>query len=192
MGRVGKQQRMRTAGEWRVWLQEHHATEHELWLVFYKKHTGKASLVYEDAVLEALCFGWIDGNLKRIDDEKHMVRFSPRRKNSIWSATNKKRVAKLVAEGRMMHVGLAKVEEAKENGQWDRAEVQRAVPEVPSELKKALTGNKAAKRYFDSLAPSYRKQFIWWITSAKRGDTRRKRVTEAIRLLSENRKLGMK
>lgn len=192
MVRVGKQRLMKTAGEWRAWLQEHHATERELWLVFYKKHTGKASLAYEDAVLEALCFGWIDGILKRIDDEKHMVRFSPRRKNSIWSATNKERVAKLIADGRMMDVGLAKIKEAKKNGQWDRADVQRPVLEVPSELKDALTASKAAERHFASLALSYRKQFIWWIASAKRDDTRRRRVAEAIRLLSENKKLGMK
>jgi uncharacterized protein YdeI (YjbR/CyaY-like superfamily) len=189
---AGESRCMKTPGQWRAWLQEHYATDQELWLVFYKKHTRKASLAYEDAIQEALCFGWIDGILKRIDDEKHMIRFSPRRKNSIWSATNKKRVAKLIAEGRMTDMGLAKVREAQENGQWDNASVQRPTPEVPAELKKALAGNKTARRHFESLAASYRKQFIWWIASAKRDETRRKRVDEAVHLLAENKKLGMK
>jgi len=124
MVEVGKQRCMKTRSAWRAWLQKHHATADELWLILFKKHTGKAGLVYEDAVREALCFGWIDGILKRIDDEKHTIRFSPRRKNSVWSATNKKRVAKVIAEGRMTEAGLAKVKEAKRNGQWDNASVQ--------------------------------------------------------------------
>lgn len=132
MVEVGKQRHLRTANAWRAWLQKHHVSAPELWLVFYKKHTGKGGLAYEDAVREALCFGWIDGILKRIDDEKHMVRFSPRRRNSVWSATNKKRVAELLAAGRMTDAGLAKVEQAKRNGKWDDASVQRPVPEVPS------------------------------------------------------------
>ena len=173
-------------------MQEHHATEDELWLIFYKKHTGKAGLVYEDAVREALCFGWIDGILKRIDDEKHTRRFSPRRKNSVWSATNKQRATELIAAGGMTEAGLAQVTEAKRNGQWDNASVQRPTPDVPPELRKALAQNKAAQRHFKGLAPSYRKQFVWWIASAKREDTRCKRIAEAVRLLTENKKLGMK
>jgi len=114
---VGKQRGMKTRGQWRSWLAKHHDQEKELWLIFYKEHTGHAGLTYEEAVQEALCFGWIDGILKRIDDEKHTIRFSPRRKNSIWSATNKKRVARMIASERMTEVGLAKVQEAKRNGQ---------------------------------------------------------------------------
>lgn len=192
MVEVGKQKHMKTPGQWRAWLQKHHATEPELWLVLYKKHTGKAGLVYEDAVREALCFGWIDGILKRIDDEKHMFRFSPRRKRSVWSQKNKKRVARLIAEGRMTQAGLAAVKEAQRNGQWDNADVQRPTPDVPPELTRALARNDAAKHHFERLAPSYRKQFIGWIASAKRDDTRGKRVAEAVQLLAENKKLGMK
>ena len=192
MVEVGKKQHMKTPGQWRAWLQKHHATEDELWPILYKKHTGKAGLVYEDAVCEALCFGWIDGIRKRIDEDKHMIRFCPRRKNSMWSPTNKKRVAKLIAEGRMTQAGLARVKEAKRNGQWDNAGVQRPTPDVPLELLKALARNKAAARYFERLAPSYRKQFIGWIAVAKRDETRGRRVAEAVRLLAENKKLGMK
>jgi uncharacterized protein YdeI (YjbR/CyaY-like superfamily) len=192
MIRAGKQQQFKTVRQWRTWLEDHHATTQELWLVFYKKHTGKRSLAYEDAVQEALCFGWIDGILKRIDDEKHMVRFSPRRRNSIWSASNKRRVAKLIAEGRMTDAGRAKVEEAKNSGQWDNTNVQSPTPEVPVELTEALAADKTARRSFEGLAPSYRRQFIWWIASAKREDTRSRRVAEAVRLLREDKKLGMK
>jgi uncharacterized protein YdeI (YjbR/CyaY-like superfamily) len=192
MVEVGKQRHFRTARAWRTWLEKHHATAPELWLIFYKKHTGKGGLVYEDAVREALCLGWIDGILKRIDDEKHMVRFSPRRKNSVWSPSNKQRVAELIAAGRMTEVGRAKVEQAKQNGQWDKASAQRPVPEVPTELTQALVQNKAAQRHFKTLAPSYRRQFIGWIASAKRDATRAKRAAEAVQLLAQNKKLGMK
>jgi uncharacterized protein YdeI (YjbR/CyaY-like superfamily) len=192
MVEIGKQRWMKTRGQWRSWLAKHHEQEKELWLIFYKKHTGRAGLVYEEAVQEALCFGWIDGIRKRIDDEKHTMRFSPRRKNSVWSETNKKRVAKMIAEERMTEVGLDKVEAAKRNGQWDNASVQRPTPDVPSALMKALARNKAARRNFEKLAPSYRRQYIWWIAIAKRDETRRQRVAEAVRLLAENKKLGMK
>ncbi len=192
MVEIGRQRCMKTRGQWRSWLQAHHDQDKELWLIFYKKHTGRTGLTYEEAVQEALCFGWIDGILKRIDDEKHTIRFSPRRRNSIWSATNKKRVAKMIAEARMTEVGLAKVAEAKRNGQWDNASVQRATPDVPAELTKALARNKAARQNFENLAPSYRRQYIWWVAIAKRDETRRRRVSEAVRMLAENKKLGMK
>jgi uncharacterized protein YdeI (YjbR/CyaY-like superfamily) len=192
MAEVGKQRHFRTARAWRTWLAKHHATAPQLWLIFYKKHTGKGGLAYEEAVREALCFGWIDGILKRIDGEKHTVRFSPRRQNSVWSPTNKQRVAELIAAGRMTEVGLAKVEQAKRNGQWDKASVQRPVPKVPKELTQALAQNEAAQRYFKALAPSYRRHFIWWIASGKRDATRAKRAAEAVQLLAQNKKLGMK
>jgi uncharacterized protein YdeI (YjbR/CyaY-like superfamily) len=192
MAKIKKQRSMRSRSQWRVWLEKNHATEEELWLIFYKKHTGKAGLVYEDAVREALCFGWIDGILKRIDDEKHTIRFSPRRKRSVWSERNKKRVGELINEGRMTEHGMVKIREAKKNGQWDNAAVQRPVPDVPPELRKALARNKATQRTFDSLAPSYRKRFIYWVAIAKRDETRRKRVKEVVALLAENKKLGLK
>jgi uncharacterized protein YdeI (YjbR/CyaY-like superfamily) len=187
---IGKQRCMSSRRQWRTWLQKHHASENELWLIFYKKHTGKVSLVYEDAVQEALCFGWIDGILKRIDGEKHTIRFSPRRKNSVWSPTNKKRVAKLVASGQMTDAGRAKIEEAKRNGRWDKADLQKPDPDVPEELTKALARCKKAQQNFANLAPSYRKQYIWWIGSAKRAETRRKRVKEAVVRLKENKRFG--
>jgi uncharacterized protein YdeI (YjbR/CyaY-like superfamily) len=177
--------------DWRAWLAAHHATAQEIWLVIHKKHAGKAGLTYVEALEEALCFGWIDGILKRIDDEKHTIRFSPRRKNSIWSEQNKKRIRKLIQEGRMTEAGLAKIKEAKANGQWERAAVREDVTLVPPELTAALAGSAQARENFEKLAPSYRKQFIYWIGSAKREETREKRIKTTIKLLVANRRLGI-
>ena len=177
---------------WRAWLAENHQTDKGLWLVIRKKHMGKSGLTYLEALEEALCFGWIDGILRRIDDEKHMVRFTPRRKNSIWSQRNKRRVNKLIKEGRMTPAGLARIKEAKANGQWARAEVREDITVVPAELTRALAANEQARRNFESLAPSYRRQFIYWVAIAKRDETRRKRIEETIGLLMRNKRLGMK
>jgi len=177
--------------DWRAWLAANHATAQEIWLVIRKKHTAKAGLTYVDALEEALCFGWIDGILKRIDDEKHTVRFSPRRKNSIWSEQNKKRVGKLIQEGRMTEAGLAKIKEAKANGQWEKAAVREDVTAVPPELTAALARNAQARVNFEKLAPSYRKQFIYWVSTAQRDQTREKRIRATIKLLVANRRLGM-
>jgi uncharacterized protein YdeI (YjbR/CyaY-like superfamily) len=176
---------------WRAWLVENHATAKQIWLVLYKKHVRKQGLAYEEAVEEALCFGWIDGVLKRIDDEKHTIRFSPRRKNSIWSERNKQRVGKMIREGRMTEAGLAKVNEAKANGQWDKTAQRQDVTHVPPELASALAKDKQARQNFEKLAPSYRKPFIYWVASAKREETRRRRVAEAIALLARNKRMGM-
>ncbi len=163
----------------------------ETWLVIRKKHTAKAGLTYVEALEEALCFGWIDGILKRIDDEKHTVRFTPRRKSSIWSEQNKKRVAKLIQAGRMTEAGLAKIKEAKANGQWARAAAREDATVVPPGLTAALAGNAQARENFEKLAPSYRKQFLYWIGSAKREETRRKRIKTTVKLLVANRRLGI-
>jgi len=192
MAKVRDQRHFEGRDEWRMWLAENHATAKEIWLVFHKKHTCKAGLTYVEALEEALCFGWIDGILKRIDDEKHVIRFSPRRKNSIWSQQNKKRVRRLIREGRMTEAGLARVKEAKANGQWDKATLREDTTLVSPELMEALVKNEQARLNFEKLAPCYRKQFIYWISSAKRDSTREKRVVETVHLLSQNKRLGMK
>jgi uncharacterized protein YdeI (YjbR/CyaY-like superfamily) len=189
--KAGRQVRMQDRDHWRAWLTENHATATEVWLVFFKKRTGRAGLAYEDAIREALCFGWIDGILKRIDGEKHVIRFSPRRRNSIWSQRNKERVGRLIAEGLMTDAGMVKVTEAKANGQWDKATMREDVACVPIELTEALADNERARLNFERLAPCYRKQFIFWIGSAKRDETRRKRVAQSLNLLARNKRLGM-
>ncbi len=177
--------------DWRAWLAENHAAAQEIWLIIRKKHTDKAGLTYIEALEEALCFGWIDGILKRIDDEKHTIRFTPRRRDSIWSEQNKRRVAKLIQAGRMTEAGLAKIKEAKANGQWEKTAAREDVTLVPPELTAALAGNAQAQASFEKLAPSYRKQFIYWISTAKREETREKRIKTTIKLLAANRRLGM-
>ncbi len=178
--------------DWRLWLEENHAAQKEIWLVFYKKHTGKPSLSYDDAVEEALCFGWIDGIMKRIDDEKHAIRYSPRKNNSVWSKSNKKRVERMIKQGRMIEAGLAKVRTAKQSGEWQNATIREDLIEIPDDLIKALAANDSARKNFDHLAPSYKKQFIYWIMDAKREETHRKRIEETVRLAQENKKPGMK
>ena len=190
MKRSSQRQSFKGREDWRAWLAANCATAQEVWLIVQKKHTGKAGLTYVQALEEALCFGWIDGILKRIDDEKHTIRFSPRRKNSIWSELNKKRVAKLIQEGRMTEAGLARIQEAKANGQWVKAAVREDVKIVPPELTVALAQNARARENFEKLAPSYRRQFIYWVGIAKHDETRRKRVAEVVRLLVRNERLG--
>jgi uncharacterized protein YdeI (YjbR/CyaY-like superfamily) len=176
---------------WRAWLEENHATAKEAWLVHYKKHTGQPGLALEEAVEEALCFGWIDGVLKPIDEEKYALRYSPRKKDSVWSETNKRRVRKLIKQGRMTEVGLAKIREAKANGEWRAATLREDTTNVPDDLRQALKANSPARRNFDRLAPSHKRQYIYWITSAKTDKTRQRRIQETVRLVMESKKLGV-
>lgn len=178
--------------EWRGWLEGNHDKSAGVWLVFYKKGTGKASLEYDASVEEALCFGWIDSIVKRMDEERYKRKFTPRKAASQWSELNKKRVAKLVRQKRMAEPGLAKVAQAKKSGRWAESGRPDISFDVPAELKKALAGNKKAKAFFEQLAPTYRRQFIGWVTVAKRQETRERRVAEAIALLERGKRLGMK
>lgn len=178
--------------QWRGWLGEYHDAETGVWLVFYKKATSKPTLDYEAAVEEALCFGWIDSIVKRIDDERYVRKFTPRKQRSNWSAPNRKRVSKMMRAGRMTEAGLAKIKVAKKSGLWNQDGRPRIPLEIPSELRKALAGNKQAREHFEKLAPTYRKHFVGWIAAAKRPETIERRIDESIALLEEGRKLGMK
>jgi uncharacterized protein YdeI (YjbR/CyaY-like superfamily) len=178
--------------KWRKWLSQHHAKEIGIWLIFYKKGTSKPSLDYDDAVEEALCFGWIDSIIKKIDDQKYARKFTPRKDKSIWSQLNKKRANKMIKQGRMTDAGLAKIKIAKKNGSWNREARPQISFEIPPEFAKALARNKKAKKNFDDLAPSYRKFYIGWIATAKRPETKERRIAESIELLEQGKKLGMK
>jgi uncharacterized protein YdeI (YjbR/CyaY-like superfamily) len=178
--------------EWRDWLTQHHDKSTGIWLVFYKKHTGKPSLEYEAAVEEALCFGWIDSIIKKIDDESYVRKLTPRKPNSRWSNLNKKRIMKLQRQGLMTKAGMARVKEARETGLWDKPDRPSISFVVPKELERALAINAKAKRFFDQLAPSYQKHFIGWIAVAKRQETKDRRVKESIALLEQGKKLGIK
>lgn len=178
--------------EWRNWLKKNHCKSNGVWLVSFKKHTGKISLEYDEMVEEALCFGWIDSIIKKIDEEKYVRKLTPRKPDSKWSELNKNRVKKLQKQGLMTKAGTVRVNEARKSGVWAKSDGQQTSHAIPPELKTALEKNKKALKYFDTLAPTYRKQFIGWVAFAKRPETRDRRVKESIALLERGEKLGMK
>lgn len=179
--------------EWRKWLKKNHDREKLIWLVYYKKHTGKPRIPYDDAVEEALCYGWIDSTVKRIDDEIFIQKFTPRNKKSVWSELNKKRVEKMIKLGKMAKPGMDKVIAAKESGDWDKVyKVQTIEFDMPIELENLLSSNKKASENFNKLSPSNQKRYIAWIASAKKIETREKRAIEAFNLIRSDLKLGMK
>jgi uncharacterized protein YdeI (YjbR/CyaY-like superfamily) len=179
--------------EWRKWLEDYGDTIDEIWLIFYKKHTGKPSLAYNDAVEEALCFGWIDSLIKRVDDEIYIQKFTPRKPRSTWSVSNVKRVKKLVAEGKMTEKGMELYTYAKEKGILpDDSQEKNKVLFIPDYVHEALEDNPIAKSHFQQLAPSYKRHYVGWIIAGKKEETRIRRLKEAIRLLEQGRALGMK
>lgn len=177
--------------EWRAWLEEHHNSASEAWLIYYKKHINKKSIGYDEAVEEALCFGWIDSKVKRIDEEKYMQRYTPRKEDSNWSESNKQRVKKLIKMGLMTEAGLAKIETAKRNGSWSRLDDIEKHIVVPEDLQAVLAENLAAKENFEKFPPSHKKQYLWWLKSARRAETREKRIVEIVKRAEENIKPGL-
>jgi uncharacterized protein YdeI (YjbR/CyaY-like superfamily) len=177
----------KTRAEWRAWLAKYHATSAGVWFVYYKSATGRARVSYDDAVEEALCFGWIDSVQRTLDDERSMLRFSSRKPKSVWSKLNKDRVERLIERGQMTPAGLAKIEAAKRDGSWRALDaVERLV--VPPDLKTALAARPVAARNFDGFSPSSKKIILGWIASAKRPETRLKRVAETVRQAAKNLK----
>jgi uncharacterized protein YdeI (YjbR/CyaY-like superfamily) len=177
----------KTRAEWRAWLEKNHATSPGVWLVYYKKESGWARVSYDDAVEEALCFGWIDNVARALDAERSMLRFSPRKPKSAWSKLNKGRVGRLIRVGLMTPAGLAKINAAKRDGSWSALDVvERLV--VPPDLKTALAADPDAARNFDRFPPSSKKIILGWIASAKRPETRAKRVAETARQAAKNLK----
>ena len=183
---------MKTGKEWRSWLRKNHKKENEIWLVFYKKHTGKPTLTYKESLEEALCFGWVDGLKKRLDDERYTYRFSPRKEKSRWSPANIKLAEQLIEEKRMAKPGLAAFER-KLHYKEEILKVRNSKELIiPPEIEKALKVNKKAWKNFITLAPSHKKQYVWWIAAAKRDETKERRIKETIALLKQNKKLGLK
>lgn len=172
---------MTDRARWRAWLAAHHTQSASIWLVTYKKHCGDRHLDYDSTVEEALCFGWIDSHVRRLDAERKQQLFSPRRPRSIWSALNKRRVAALFADGRMTPAGLAVIEAAKADGSWTAYDECEALIEPP-DLAAALDAAPAARAAWDGFAPSSKKGVLWWVKSAKTAPTRDKRIAEITRL----------
>jgi uncharacterized protein YdeI (YjbR/CyaY-like superfamily) len=166
--------------EWRVWLEQNHSCKSEAWLVLYKKKYKDLGLTLEVAIEEALCFGWIDGTLRSIDEQTYALRYSPRRPNSIWSVSNIQRVENLIKTGRMTEAGKVKIAEAKENGQWDAAIRREQVEIIPEDLERALRRKKGALAAYRALPKSRKKQYIFWLQSAKREETVQKRIRKII------------
>ena len=175
---------------WRAWLADHHAEVAEVWLIFYKKGTGQPSLPYEEAVEEAICYGWVDSLIQRIDDARYARKFTPRRAGSNWSASNRRRFTKMHAAGRMTEAGFAVVDfDENEDPDADRL---RGDPAPPDWMRDEMQRHPPAWDNFERLAPSHRRQYLGWITSAKREATQRRRLSEAIELLKRGESLGMR
>jgi uncharacterized protein YdeI (YjbR/CyaY-like superfamily) len=176
--------------DWRAWLEKNHATASEIWLVYYKKDTGKPSVSYPESLEEALCFGWIDSIIQKIDAEKYARKFNPRRPGSKWSELNRHLVAKLVGEGRMTAAGLSVVDFPLPDAGAGRPK-HPELP-LPEWLKAALMTSPKGWEHFNLLAPSHRRNYIGWILQAKREDTRQRRIAEAIARLERKETLGWK
>lgn len=178
---------VRRRATWRQWLATHHSSATEVWLVFHKRHTGIASVPYEDAVEEALCFGWVDSLIKRLDEDRYARKFTPRKADSRWSTSNRRRYAKLQAAGLVAAAGLGRHPTSRSG---DAPRVSTAV--VPAYIVKALKARPAAWKIFQALAPSHRRRYIGWIDSAKQEETRQRRLNEARRLLLDGQHLGLR
>jgi uncharacterized protein YdeI (YjbR/CyaY-like superfamily) len=160
---------------WRAWLQKHHASSSGTWLVFAKKHTGLPTVSYNDAVEEALCFGWIDGLMHPVDDTFYKQLFTPRKATSRWAASNKARVEKMIAAGLMTTAGMKMVELARSSGTWNAFEAVDAMI-VPPDLERALKVTPRARKGFDACTPGMKKRWLYYLNDAKRPETRARRI----------------
>jgi uncharacterized protein YdeI (YjbR/CyaY-like superfamily) len=176
---------VRDARAWRAWLREHHAETEGVWLVLAKKGTLEpTSLTYDEALEEALCHGWIDGQVRRRDDATYRQRFTPRRARSQWSKRNIGIAERLVAEGRMRAAGVAEMERAKADGRWEAAYAGPATIEVPDDLAAALAAEPKAQKLFDALTSQNRYAVLYRVTTAKRADTRARRIEQFVEMLA--------
>ncbi len=172
---------------WREWLQKNHRSAQSIWLVFYKVSSGKATLGWGEAVDEALCFGWIDSLKKTLDEERYIQFFSKRKPKSTWSKINKDKVEQLISEGLMTSAGLQCIDIAKQNGSWVFLDQVEALT-IPADLEEAFAPNPGSKDYYLSLSKSSKKIILYWIVSAKRSETRQKRIAETVEAASRRMK----
>lgn len=180
--------------QWRQWLEKNHSSSPGVWFTYYKKETGMPRVGYEEAVEEALCFGWIDSLPRKLDEERTMLKFTPRKTKSVWSQLNKSRIEKLIANKQMMPAGLASIDLAMKNGSWDvltASDNAARNNEMPADLLKLFAKNKNAKSNFQNFSFSIRKQFLSWIDSAKRPETRVTRLKQTVLMAAANKKPGL-
>jgi len=170
---------------WRQWLEKNHRQSESIWLIIPKKESGLQGVTVDEAVEEALCFGWVDSLPNKVDDKRFKLLLSPRKPKSNWSKVNKDRVEKLIAAGLMTEAGLKIIEEAKRNGKWEALDKITAL-ELPNDLKKAFSKNKKARDHFNAFPPSTKRGILEWILNAKKEETRQKRIAETVRLAEQN------
>lgn len=175
----------KTRAAWRAWLEKHHTRTEGVWLVSYKKATGKPRIDYEDLVEDALCYGWVDSKVNKLDLERSMLWFAPRKPRTGWSRPNKQRVERLLAAGLMHPAGLAKVEQARADGSWTSLDAIEEL-QVPADLRDALDRQPEAARHFDMFPRSVKRGILEWIQIAKKPETRAARVEQTARLAAEN------
>ena len=162
--------------DWRTWLEKHHDREQEVWLVYYKAAHGKTNIDYESSVEEALCFGWIDSIIQTIDEEKYARKFNPRRMDSKWSETNRRRVLKVIREGRMTEVGMAKVTFNLDEVDDSKPKSKRASVQMPEKMEQALKSRPGLWEAFQNVSPSYQRNYILWLSDAKKPETFARRL----------------
>lgn len=181
---------VRARAQWHAWLEKHHASVAEIWLVFHKRHTENPSLEYEAAIEEALCFGWVDSLVRRLDAGRYARKFTPRKPDSRWSDVNRRRYAALEKRGLLTEAGRANPPAGKRAYTLrQRRPLDAAVPRY---IERAFKVNGAAWRFFETLAPSYRRAYVGWIDAAKREETKERRLREAVARLAKGEKLGLK
>lgn len=172
--------------EWRTWLEKNYCTSLGIWLIYYKVKSGKPSIQYNEAVKEALCFGWIDSKVKSIDEERYQQIFTPRKLKSVWSKLNKQYIEELIEQGLMTKAGLEKIATAKQDGSWNKLDAIEALI-IPADLKQALEANETANKYFEAFSNSSKKNILFWIESAKRPETRLKRIEKTVGSAVQNK-----
>lgn len=172
---------------WRDWLAENHDKATGIWLVYHKKNSGTPSVSYDEAVEEALCYGWIDSVPNKMDEARYKQLFSPRRPKSPWSRVNKIRIEQLLANGLMMPPGQQKIDAAKADGSWTLLDAVEDLV-IPDDLRAALDAVPAASAFFSAFAPSYQKGILWWVVSAKRPETRQARIEKTVLMAAVNKK----
>jgi uncharacterized protein YdeI (YjbR/CyaY-like superfamily) len=192
MDKEEKRLTFRDRAAWRKWLKKHHADEDELWLVYHKKHTGRECIPYEDSVEEALCFGWIDSILKKLDEDTYARKFTPRRENSVWSELNRERARRMAASRRMTRAGMKKIGFPLNGPVGNVKKRPKSDPVFSDGLFGMLRANKKAWIEYGTLSPSQRRNCVGWVMSAKREETRLRRMRELIDILARGERLGMK
>jgi uncharacterized protein YdeI (YjbR/CyaY-like superfamily) len=175
----------KNAQEWRNWLHENHHISKGVHLIFYRVNSEFESMRWEEAVQVAICYGWIDSTVRKLDDDCRKQMFTPRKDKSVWSKLNKTYIEKLIKDNLMHESGLKKIEIAKQNGTWESLDAVENL-EMPNDLELAFKQNKTALNNYNNFSPSYRKSYLYWLNQTKRVETRTSRIIEIIKLCEQN------